>query len=252
MARRGQRGIKKPVADAMGAAAEGDIPSKDGVEDRTTAHTAPDQGQEAHMEGDCDKLYFEMASKVYAGIQEQIRFADTKAGFVAAFNAILVGFTATDLSTIKDIYRATHDLNACIWLVVLSLITGVPTAVSIAYLIWAVRPRLGKNTRRSRIFFGHIARDYHLDGLRYRDDARAMSQGDWADDYGYQIVEVANIAQEKHSNVRTSMNWSFGAFVALVIISLVVHTISVFYLPTTSQPTGQPVSPVPSSTPSRT
>ncbi len=190
---------------------------------------------------DHDKLYFEMISKVYAGIQEQVRFADTKAGFVAAFNAILVGFIATDLSTIKDIYRATHDLQACIWLVVLSFTTGVPTAISIAYLIWAVRPRLGQNTHKSRIFFGHIARDYHLDGVRYRDEARAMKQEDWADDYGYQIVEVANIAQAKHSNVRASMNWSFGAFVALVLISLAIHIISVFYLPTSGQPTNHAV-----------
>ena len=55
--------------------------------------------------------------------------------------------------------------------------------------------------------------EYKLDGVRYKNDAYAMRQGDWADDYGYQIVEVANIADEKHSNIRTSINWSFGAFV---------------------------------------
>jgi hypothetical protein len=190
---------------------------------------------------DHDKLYFDMLSKVYAGIQEQIRFADTKAGFVAAFNAILVGFIASDLGTVKDIYRATHDWNVCLWLMTGSLIMGIPTAISIGYLIWAVRPRIGKNTHKSRIYFGHIARDYHLDGVRYRDDARAMEQGNWADDYGYQIVEVASIAQEKHSNVRTSMNWSFGAFVALVLISLAIHIISVFYLPANGQPTNHAV-----------
>lgn len=186
-------------------------------------------------DSDHDRLYFDMLSKVYAGIQEQIRFADTKAGFVAAFNAILVGFIASDLSAVKDIYRATHNWNVCLWLMATSLLMGIPTAISIGYLIWAVRPRIGKNTHKSRIYFGHIARDYALDGVRYRDDARAMGQENWADDYGCQIVEVANIAQEKHSNVRTSMNWSFGAFVALVVVSLAIHIISVFYHPVTDE-----------------
>lgn len=193
-----------------------------------------------NADSDHDKLYFDMLSKVYAGIQEQIRFADTKAGFVAAFNAILIGFIASNLSTVKEVHKTTHDWNACAWLVVLTLLTGVPAVVSIGYLILAVRPRTGRNTHKSRIFFGHIARDYKLDGVRYRNDAHSMEQGEWADDYGYQIVEVANIADAKHSNVRTSMNWSFGAFVALVVISLFIHTISVFYSSRSVQTDKQP------------
>lgn len=190
-------------------------------------------------DGDHDKLYFDMVSKVYAGIQDQIRFADAKAGVIAAFNAILVGFIASDLSTIKDLYKTSHDWNVCLWLMTLSLLTGIPTAVSIWFLIWAVRPRIGRNTHKSRIYFGHIASEYKLDGARYKSDAYAMKQANWADDYGYQIVEVANIAAEKHSNVRTSMNLSLGAFVAVVVISLVIHAISVFYPPVTDQPTRQ-------------
>ena len=193
------------------------------------------------VEGEQEKIYFEMVTKVYTSVQEQIRFADTKAVFVAAFNAILIGFIATNLSTIKDIYKGTHDLNTCIWLVVLSFASGIPTAVSIGYVILAVRPRLGKNTHRSRIFFGHIARDYDLDGARYRNDAHAMGQNEWADDFGCQIVESASIAQEKHSNVRASMTCSFVSFVALVVVSLGIHAISIFYLPSTNSPTGQSV-----------
>ena len=118
------------------------------------------------------------------------------------------------MSTIRDLYKTTHDWNVSLWLITFSLLSGIPTAVSIGLLIWAVRPRTGRNTHKSRIYFGHISREYKLDDVRYKNDAYAMRQGDWADDYGYQIVEVANIADEKRSNIRTSINWSFGAFVA--------------------------------------
>ena len=244
MGTQGNSNSPRPDANAPRAAADdsGKL-SKADVENPTLARPTPGQEVQSSMigsgDGDHDKLYFDMLSKVYTGIQEQIRFADTKAGVVAAFNAILVGFIASNLSTIQDLYKTTHDWNVSLWLITFSLLSGIPTAISIGFIIWAVRPRTGRNTHKSRIYFGHIAREYKLDGVRYKNDAYAMRQGDWADDYGYQIVEVANIADEKHSNIRTSINWSFGAFVALVVISLVIHTISVFYPSVAGQPTKQ-------------
>ncbi len=143
----------------------------------------------------------------------------------------MVGFIASNLSTVKEVYTKTADWNMCLWLIAILLATGIPTAISIGYLIWAVRPRTGENTHKSRIFFGHIARDYGLDGSQYSRDAYKMKQEDWADDYGRQIVEVATIANKKHSYVRTSMTYTFWAFITLVVVSLVIHLISVFYEP---------------------
>jgi hypothetical protein len=171
------------------------------------------------------KLYFDMLPKVYAGIQEQIRQADTKSAFVAAFNGVLVGFVANDLALIKDLYKASHNWGACLGLLAASLLLASPVAVSIHYLISAVRPRLGADAKKSRIFFGHIAQNYGRDGLKYRDDAIQMGRSEWAEDYAFQIVEVAAIAWAKHTNVRAAMTWSFWAFGLLVVLSLVVHII---------------------------
>ena len=178
---------------------------------------------------DDDALGLDMLSKVYTGIQEQVRFADTKAGVVAAFNAILVGFIASNVGTVKGIYGLTHDMRICVVLIAGLLATGVLAAVSIGFLIWAVRPRTGDSTRRSKIFFGHIARDYHRDGAGYAQAVRAMSRDDWADDLGQQIVEVAAIASKKHASLRTSMTFTFCAIVSLVSVSLVIHIVSVLH-----------------------
>jgi hypothetical protein len=166
-----------------------------------------------------------MITNVYTCVQEQIRFADTKAGFVAAFNAILASFIVSNLNAVKEIYKNSGDRNLCLFLVAAVLLTGIPAAVSIGYLIWAVRPRLGKNTNKSKIFFVHIARDYTLNGNQYSKDTYAMGESDWADDFGHQIVEVANIATKKHAYVRVSMNWGFAAFASLCVVSLAVHLV---------------------------
>jgi hypothetical protein len=179
-------------------------------------------------QGHHDRLVFDMLANVYSSIQEQVRFADTKAGVVAAFNAILVGFVASNIGTVNGVYGLTHDVRVCVVLTAALCATGLLTAVSIGHLIWAVRPRSGETTRRSKIFFGHIARDYQLDGSRYARDARTMTQDDWADDYGRQIVVVATIASKKHAHLRTSMTCTFWAISALLTVSLIVHAISIF------------------------
>jgi hypothetical protein len=182
----------------------------------------------AREQGRPDRLVFDMLANVYTGIQDQVRFADTKAGVVAAFNVILVGFVASNIGTVKGVYGLTHEMWVCVVLTAALCATGLLTAVSIGHLIWAVRPRTGEATHRSRIFFGHIARDYQLDGSRYTRDARTMTQDDWADDYGRQIVVVATIASKKHAHLRTSMTCTFWAIAALLTVSLIVHAISIF------------------------
>ena len=175
-----------------------------------------------------DRLVLDMLASVYTGVQDQVRFADTKAGVVAAFNAILVGFIASNIGTVRSVYGLTHDVRVAAGLIAALGATGLLTAVSIGHLIWAVRPRTGAATHHCRLVFGHIARDYQRDGSQYARDARAMTQHDWVDDYGRQIVAVATIASKKHAHLRTSMTCTFWAIAALLAVSLIVHAISIF------------------------
>jgi hypothetical protein len=73
---------------------------------------------------------------------------------------------------------------------------------------------LGELAPRSKIFFGHIARDYGNDCERYIRDTSGMTDADWARDLGSQIVEVSHIALAKHKRVRRA---AICVFIALIL-----------------------------------
>ena len=54
--------------------------------------------------------------KILGGVQDQTRFADSKAVFVAALNTLLFGFMARNFESLKAIYMACQASQVTCWL----------------------------------------------------------------------------------------------------------------------------------------
>jgi hypothetical protein len=74
--------------------------------------------------------------------------------------------------------------------------------------------RFGELAPRSKVFFGHIARDCGNDCERYVRETNGMTDADWARDLGSQIVEVSHIALAKLKRVRRA---AISAFIAMIL-----------------------------------
>ena len=90
----------------------------------------------------------------------------------------------------------------------------VGSLLSLGFVIWAVISRFGELAPRSKVFFGHIARDYGNDCEKYIRETSGMTDADWARDLGSQTVEVSHIALAKHKRVRRA---AICMFIALIL-----------------------------------
>jgi hypothetical protein len=164
----------------------------------------------------------EMLSKTLAGVQDQIRFSDTKAGFVAALNILFFGFIASQADKLASISPANRHAVFW-WSLVLLALYSVGTFISIVLVIFSVMPRFGELAPQCKTHFAHVLKNYGKDYGKYCEDVKAMTVCDWADDLGSQIVEVCHIAAVKHRLVRRAAIWTIVSFVfwiaALVTIT---------------------------------
>ena len=152
------------------------------------------------------------------GVQDQIRFADRKGAFFFAMNALLFGFIGRSFFTLKDAFAASSGQGTALWIsIVVLLLYGVGAAVSVAIVVWSVVSRFGELAPKSKVYFGHIIREYGKDYAKYVKDTREMSEGDWAEEIGTQIVEVSHIALTKHRLLKTAAWFSLGAFIFWVL-----------------------------------
>jgi hypothetical protein len=153
--------------------------------------------------------------KILGGIQDQTRFADSKAVFVAALNTLLFGFMARNFESLKAIYTACQASQVTCWvLFVFFAAYLVASLLSLGFVIWAVMSRFGELAPRSKVFFGHIPRDFGNDCEKYVRETNGMTDADWARDLGSQIVEVSHIALAKHKRVRRA---AICVFIALIL-----------------------------------
>ena len=153
--------------------------------------------------------------KILGGVQDQTRFADSKAVFVAALNTLLFGFMTRNFESLKPIYMACQPSHVACWLLFMFFAAYVVASLlSLGFVIWAVMPRFGELAPRSKVFFGHIARDYGNDCEKYVRETSAMKAADWARDLGSQIVEVSHIALAKHKRVRRA---AISVFIAMIL-----------------------------------
>lgn len=152
-------------------------------------------------------------------VQEQIRFADSKAAFVVLFHTFLFGFLITQAESLAGVSEDGHDWLYWSRIVLLALYAG-SSFVSIAYAIAAVVPKFGEGAPNCRIFFGHIVAKHARNYGAYHRDAMSLSKTDWLNDVTSQIVENSNIANAKHRRVRIAARWAVAtilfAFLGIV------------------------------------
>lgn len=143
--------------------------------------------------------------RILSGVQDQIRFADSKAAFMAALNALLFGFVTNHLDKIRSANGAVRILAGFYALAALG---------SLICVIAAVVSRFGELAPQCKVFFGHITKQYGKDYEKYWRETKDLGDLDWAKEVAYQVVEVCHIARKKHQLVRC------GAICTLVAIVL--------------------------------
>lgn len=155
--------------------------------------------------------------KVLGGIQEQIRFADTKAAFIFGINTLMFGFVSGSVTTLKHALTG-HPVPPAAWVALVALILfGVCAVSAVGLLIFSVMSRFGKLAPRSRVFFGHIATQYGKDYAKFVSEMKAMTEDDWVCEVGTQIVETSHIALSKHGLVKLAATISIGGLAAWVV-----------------------------------
>jgi hypothetical protein len=139
---------------------------------------------------------------VLSGVQEQVKFADTKAAFVLGINTLMIGFIAGSVTALKaSLTKSPSPPSA--WILLAALIVFGGCAIfAVATLIYAVMSRFGALAPKTRVFFGHIASGYGKDYAKYVTEITAMTPSDWLAEVGTQIVETSHIALSKHTAVR--------------------------------------------------
>jgi len=143
------------------------------------------------------------------GVQEQIRFADSKAAFVVLFHTFLFGFLITQAEHLAAYPTAGRDWFYCMRIGVLTAYAAT-SIVSIAYAISAVIPKFGEEAPPCRIFFGSIVNDFQRDYARFHETAISRTPTDWLKDITSQIVENSNIALIKHQRAGIAARWAIA------------------------------------------
>ncbi len=188
---------------------------------KNTNGTAPAGNPTQHQPANCpqtdQRTSLDTCLKLLAGIQEQIRFADTKAAFVLGINTLMFGFLAGSLGTLKKAL-ALATIPAAAWVGLVSLILfGICAVLAVGTLICAVMSRFGKLAPKSRYFFGHIATSYGKDYGKYVAEIKGMTDDNWLDEVGTQIVEISHIALNKHLAVKWAAMISIGGLASWVV-----------------------------------
>lgn len=148
------------------------------------------------------------------GVHGQIRFADTKAAFLSALNALLCGFLATRFDGVLAAYAEGANRNAAFWLaVVLQVLYLSVTGIAVGLIVLSVLPRFSEFAPHGKMFFAQIVRDYGRDYASYVHDTSCLTDEDWAEQMGTQIVEVSHIALTKYRLMKQATWLSIVAFI---------------------------------------
>ena len=148
---------------------------------------------------------------VLANIQDQIKFADAKAGFLITLLSIVIGFVFSKYSEFLPL------LNNTFFLIFFFLFSGL-ILYSLISCFRVIFSRLGGNTPQTKVFFAHINKEYKFDYQRYSSDVQEASVNDWIQDFSAQILEVSDIATIKHKIFRNGVRASTVALITSFII----------------------------------
>lgn len=179
------------------------------------------KGQLAANVESCSEESLDRCTKVLEGVQDQVKFADGKAGFVAALNALLFGFASSNLGALPATARLPDGVDTAfvISIVLLGLYIAA-AATSVVLVVLSVASRFGEQAPQCKVFFGHIAKQYGRDYAKYAREVTCMDTTSWADEVCGQIVEVSNIASAKHKRVKAALWFTLAAFMLWIGTSI--------------------------------
>lgn len=153
-------------------------------------------------------------------VESQVRFADSKAAFLATIHTLLVGPLVYNLVLLR---QSIHDWDFASRAVVVGLggVYGLLFLASMALIAVAVLPRFRRRGRpASRLFFGQIAREYGDDPGLFVARLAAMTGHDWVQELGVYVVDASRIAEAKHRHVRRATVLTVAAVVAWCAVVL--------------------------------
>ena len=166
-------------------------------------------------------MYFD----ILTAVQDQIRFADQKAAFLFGANALLFGSIAKDVLA-SQVSTSVASASWCrpvgILLLSFAALHGGSVLFTFLFTLRAVWPRLGQDAPKTKLFFGHIARDYAGGHHCYAREMVEMTPAGWAHEIGTQVSVVSGIAMIKHNSIRIATLSTAVSFVswALTLILL--------------------------------
>jgi len=159
---------------------------------------------------------------ILSATQDQIRFADTKAAFMFGINTLMFGFLATTIGGLKESLSQHGATPAAVVTVISLVLFGISASAAVVILITVTMSRFGELAPKSRAYFGHIVRQYGKDYAKYVAEVKEMSEEDWTEELGTQIVEVSHIALAKHKWVWRAGSATvvgFGCWLVCVVSS---------------------------------
>src|SRR5262245_40771893 len=120
-----------------------DVAKKPASNQTTPASAQPTNGKPTGDPAE-KKSSLDNCLKVLVGVQEQIRFADTKAAFVFAINTLMFGFATNSVGTLKKVL-VVSPVPAPAWVGLVALIVfGVCAVAAVGMLIYTVMSRFGE------------------------------------------------------------------------------------------------------------
>jgi len=171
------------------------------------AHPLPQQHDHEH------DVSLSMLSMGLARIQDQVKFADAKGGFLATLGILLAGFVVQPASHLVA--------SAGIAITVVHILLGmylIATFLSVSFVLLGVMPRLTDSKPHTMTFFSHIRKEYGGDYLRYFQQAKGMTHDQWAQELSAQIIAVSHIADRKHRLIHRASLWMVGSLALWIAV----------------------------------
>lgn len=177
----------------------------DGVTNRNLdvlAGTRVAEQAEAAHHASWDAGRLQPAFNVLAGVEEQLRFADQKAAFLATLHSFLISALAGNVVYIRSL-TANWEAGS-VWILGTAFVLYVSCFLAaLTFVALTVLPRLRKSDRPpSKAFFGRIAGQYSANVEGYVAELRGMTPAQWFAEIGQFIVDVSAIAVAKHRCIR--------------------------------------------------
>ena len=152
-----------------------------------------------------------ISDTILANIQEQIRFADTKAAFLFGVVSLALGFVFSTFKNFIPLWNISYFS-------LFFLGMGFSLIIGLILCITVVISRFGGNTPQTHIFFAHIKNNFGFDHKGYIESLSSATDKELLEEVGGQILEVSNIAMKKHSIFRVASYFAIFGIINLFVV----------------------------------